>query len=62
MQLYKSTNFIGVHNDSKLVNAALAEFFAKELKVLDAIDHELPTEIRLQEATKIILSNPDVTK
>ena len=57
LKLHKSTHFIGVHNDSKLINEALSEFFRKELSVLDSLDPELPHEVRLQEAMRIIFSS-----
>ncbi len=57
MQLHKTVNFIGVHNDSQIVNKALSDYLKKELEALKNEDESLPTEERLRAASKKIMGN-----
>lgn len=58
IQLHKAVNFIGAHNDSQIVNKALAMYLASELDALKACESEgdiEKTEERLEKARKKIL-------
>lgn len=58
IQLHKAVNFIGAHNDSQIVNKALAMYLASELDALKACESEgdiEKTEERLEKARKKLL-------
>ena len=52
IQLHKALNFIGAHNDSQIVNKALAEYLSKEINALRDVDESKTKEERLRIASK----------
>lgn len=54
MKLYKTRHLMGGHEDSKIINEALAQFFNEELEVLNSLPAELSAAERLQAAAKIL--------
>ncbi len=56
IQLHKNVNFIGVHNDSQIVNKALAAYLSAEIEALAKEDPDAPAEDRLRSASARLMA------
>ncbi len=51
MQLHKAVNFIGAHNDSQIVNKALAMYLEKEIEALRSVSENMTADERMRQAS-----------